>query len=101
MIVLPLNSPTIDAKFEYRPGVLLSPNVSLDALTRGDYTNNAPFSLQRTSPLFVDFDNVVYDPFATSRTPLIDAKWKIVANLQYLAFGIVEPLLKAFGRGAF
>lgn len=100
MIVLPTNSPLIDETFSYYPGVMLSQKVSLDALTRGDYTNNSPFQLQRTSPLYVDNDNLIFDPFLVNRKPLVDAKWKVAANLQYLAYGVVEPLINYFGWGS-
>jgi hypothetical protein len=99
MIVIPANAPTIDANFVYQPGVMISDSVSLDALTSGDTTPNSPFQLQRTSPLFVDYDPLQFDPFATGRPPLIAQDWQIAANLQYLAYGVVQPLLSYFGWG--
>lgn len=97
MIKIPQNSPQIDQTFEYRPGVKISSMFTLDSLTRGDYTQNSLFKLQRPSQLYIDYDNLLFDPFLNSRSPLVADKWKITANLQYLAYGIIEPLINYFG----
>lgn len=92
MIILPNSAPVIDQTFEYQMGAPLSTNLTVDSLTACDYRTNAPVVLQQTSSLF-NTDIMSFDPFVTGRLPLIDSKWKILANLQYLAYGVVEPLL--------
>lgn len=95
IITLPPGYPTIDATTDLRLGFQLSPNISLDALTRGVVnTGTYPFKTVQTYELpDVVNPNTSYDD---SIPVLIPEKWRLAQNLQYLAAGIIEPLIAKY-----
>lgn len=94
-IILPEGYVEITATTDLRLGFQLTPNISLDALTRGVInTSTYPF---RTVQTFEIAD--VVDPnssFADEYGIELPEKWKIARNLQYLAAGIIEPLIAKY-----
>jgi hypothetical protein len=94
-ITLPADYPVITSTTDLRRGFMLSPNVSLDALTIGVVnTSTYPFKSVNSSPL-----PDVINPDTSSdsgRTCPIPEPWKIAQNLQYLAAGVLEPLIAEY-----
>jgi hypothetical protein len=95
-ITLPAGCPTITADTDLRTGFQLTPKVSLDALTKGvvNYQTYTPFM---TSQTFALPDVVNPDTSLTNAetVPLPDP-WRIAQNLQYLAAGVIEPLIARY-----
>jgi hypothetical protein len=95
MITLPEGSPTITQETKFPLGFMLTPNISLDALTRG-VVNPGTYPFRITMPYALP-DVVNVDPaFDSGRTVDISEHWKIAQNLQYLAAGVIEPLLERY-----
>lgn len=92
-ITLSSSATKITSSTDLKRGFMLTNNVSLDALTVGVVNGSTyPYKTVKTS----SFPDVLTTDSTSGRTIPIKEKWKIATNLQYLATGVLEPLISKY-----
>jgi hypothetical protein len=93
-IEVPKNVNIIHKTTNFIPGIFISDNLTLDSLTCGD--ENTIVSVHMKDALYNRNGDYLANPVGTYH-PMPEI-WKVAQNLQYLAVGIVEPLIAELGE---
>lgn len=101
LITLDKDITPVDKFVPLKYGMQLSRNISIDALTSGPVNPlTYPINIARTEHLIEDYffsdDHISSVPNLLK--PLYTDRWKIASNLQYLAQGAIEPMLKEYSK---
>jgi hypothetical protein len=93
-ISIPIGASLIAEHTNFVPGMYISDSLTLDSLTCGDETTICTVSMKE--PLYNRTGDYLADPVGIYH-PMHEI-YKVAQNLQYMAYGILEPLISELGE---